>query len=80
MKLLNAATEMGAAAVHPRFDLVSPSFCDEAHARGLRVYPWTVDEPAVMRWLIRAGVDGIMTNYPARLRDVIEEDGAVRTR
>jgi glycerophosphoryl diester phosphodiesterase len=79
-KLLKMAIAIDAVAVHPRFDLISPSFCDEAHAAGLLVYTWTVDEPAAMQWLIKAGVDGIMTNYPARLRDLVEEDGAVRAR
>jgi len=32
---------------------------------------WTVDKPEDMRALISAGVDGIMTNYPARLREVV---------
>ncbi len=76
-KLLEAAIEMKAFAVHPRFDLVSAEFCNEAHRHGLQVYTWTADEPEVMCRLISAGVDGIMTNYPARLRAVLQEDGAL---
>jgi glycerophosphoryl diester phosphodiesterase len=79
-KLLKAAVEMKAFAVHPRCDLISVEFCVEAHRHGLQIYTWTVDEPAIMRRLISAGVDGIMTNYPARLRVVLKEDGALRSR
>ena len=69
--LLDAAVAMHAYAVNPRYDLVDPAFCLDAHARGLQVLVWTVDAPAAMRILIDAGVDGIMTNYPARLREVL---------
>jgi glycerophosphoryl diester phosphodiesterase len=71
--LIDAATSMRAYAVNPRFDLVDAAFCDKAHARGLQVFVWTVDAPDAMRILVRHGVDGIMTNYPARLRDVLAE-------
>jgi glycerophosphoryl diester phosphodiesterase len=39
------------------------------------VTPWTVDDPATMASLIDAGVDGLITNYPNRLRDLIAERG-----
>ncbi len=70
-QLLGAASAMRACAVNPRFDLVTPEFCADAHARGLKVLVWTVDVPELMRLLIDFGVDGIMTNYPARLREVL---------
>jgi glycerophosphoryl diester phosphodiesterase len=47
----------------------------EAHALGLKVLPWTVNDPADMRGLIELGVDGIVTDYPDRLRRVIAEKG-----
>jgi glycerophosphoryl diester phosphodiesterase len=67
-RALATATTMGVAALNPRHDLVDRELCAAAHQRGLKVYTWTVDDPAVMRRLIDVGVDGIMTNYPARLR------------
>lgn len=69
--LIGAASAMRAYAVNPRFDMVDAAFCERAHARGLKVLVWTVDAPEAMRILIAAGVDGIMSNYPARLRDVL---------
>jgi len=71
--LIDAATSMRAYAVNPRFDMVDAAFCEKAHALGLKVFVWTVDAPDAMRILVRHGVDGIMTNYPARLRDVLAE-------
>ena len=43
----------------------------EARALGLAVIPWTVNDPAVMDRLIAWGVDGIITDYPDRLRAVM---------
>jgi glycerophosphoryl diester phosphodiesterase len=42
-----------------------------AKALGLKVIPWTVNERADMERLIALGVDGIITDYPDRLRDVM---------
>ena len=45
----------------------------ESHALNLKVLPWTVNDPAEMGRLIDAGVDGIITDYPDRLRRVMAE-------
>ena len=47
----------------------------EAHGLGLRVLPWTVNEPADMETLIDLGVDGMITDYPDRLRAVMARRG-----
>lgn len=44
-----------------------------AHDYGLSIVPWTVDDRTTMEYLIDAGVDGITTNYPDRLRAVLIE-------
>lgn len=46
-----------------------------ARQRGLKVVPWTVDEPSTFRYLLRTGVDGIITNYPTRARGLLAEAG-----
>lgn len=48
---------------------------DEAHAHGLKVVPWTINDPATMHKLIDDGVDGIITDYPNRLREVMASRG-----
>ena len=47
----------------------------EAHRLGLRVVVWTVNDPADMASLIDLGVDGIITDYPDRLRAVMADKG-----
>ena len=68
--LLDAAAAMHAFAIAPRFDIADAALCAEAHRRGLAVYVWTVDNAPTMGRLIAAGVDGIMTNNPKRLREL----------
>ncbi|MEU1688543.1 glycerophosphodiester phosphodiesterase family protein [Micromonospora sp. NPDC005707] len=47
----------------------------DAHARGLKVVPWTCDDPATVAALMDLGVDGIITNYPNRVRQLMAERG-----
>ena len=54
---------------------LSPTELGEAHALGLKILPWTVNDPADMRRLIDLGADGIVTDYPDRLRRVMAEKG-----
>ena len=48
---------------------------DEAHAAGLRVIPYVVDDAATMTHLVRIGVDGLITNHPDLLREVLVAEG-----
>jgi len=68
-KMFDIAARLGAYAINPRFDLATRDFCETAHEHGLKVLVWTVDSPGTMRMLIDNGVDGIMTNYPERMRE-----------
>ncbi|MFV5992755.1 glycerophosphodiester phosphodiesterase family protein [Streptomyces sp. NPDC056231] len=47
----------------------------EAHARGLKVIPWTCDDNATVEALMDMGVDGIITNYPNHVREIMAERG-----
>ncbi|MDT5001165.1 MAG: glycerophosphoryl diester phosphodiesterase [Mycobacterium sp.] len=56
----------------PNFALVeNKAFIERAHALGLQVIPWTIDDADVMRAQIAAGADGIITDYPTLLRSVM---------
>jgi glycerophosphoryl diester phosphodiesterase len=64
---LERAIEVGARQLAVRGDLVTPALIAEARKRDLQIVCWTVNQPAHMRMLIEAGVDGIMSDYPDRL-------------
>lgn len=53
--------------------VLSEDFIAAAHQRNLQVHAWTINDPAEMRRLIRAGVDGLITDFPDRLLAVAAE-------
>ena len=70
---IQAARELGAGQLCPKFSCVTPALVEQAHRADLKVITWTVNSAESMRAMIAAGVDGIMTDFPDRLRAVIED-------
>ncbi len=71
-KMVKAA---GGAVWAPNQGAVTAERVKEAQALGLKVVPWTVNNPADMERLLGWGVDGIITDYPDRLRAVLAKRG-----
>jgi len=66
----------GVVALSPREDLpVDAALVRSAHAAGLAVVPWTVDDEDDMGRLVDLGVDGLITNRPDLLRTVLARRG-----
>ena len=63
--------------VPPRWGVlrIDRRFVKAAHRGGLAVHVWTIDDPAQMEFLLDLGVDGIMTDRPAVLKEVFEARG-----
>lgn len=61
----------------PHFNDLSQATLTRARALNLRVIPWTVNDVSDMARLIDWGVDGLITDYPDRLRTVMQERGMV---
>ena len=60
-----AAKVYGALALHPAHPAAQrDGYINEAHAKGLRVHPYTVDNPQIMQLLLEKGADALITNYP----------------
>jgi glycerophosphoryl diester phosphodiesterase len=64
--------DAGCAVWSPYFRNVTADMLKEAKALGLKTIPWTVNEPADMQRLIDLGVDGLISDYPDRLRTVMQ--------
>jgi glycerophosphoryl diester phosphodiesterase len=87
--LVKAAKSFGASAISPVHGFpqdgrvtdptyrpyVTADMVRSAHQAGLKVIPWTVDDPATMQSLIGLGVDGIISDYPDRVRAVAATNG-----
>lgn len=69
---VNAAVDIGARQLCPRFTSVTAELVALAHRSDLHVATWTVNQPEDMRAVIAAGVDGVMTDFPDRLQAILE--------
>jgi len=70
-----AARDIGAAWLSPWDPMTTPELITAARGYGLRIVPWTVNDPARMAELIGLKVAGIVTDYPDRLRKVLTSHG-----
>lgn len=52
--------------------LVTPEIVSAAHTFDLEMHVWTINEPQEMERLLDLGVDGIMSDFPGRLLDVVQ--------
>lgn len=73
--LAQAAAAKGYDVLSPNRTTVTPEMVEEAQELGLEIVPWTVNNRVEMETLIDWGVDGIITDYPTTLRDVMADRG-----
>jgi glycerophosphoryl diester phosphodiesterase len=52
-------------------DVITPQFLEAAHHHGIQVHVWTIDDPVQMFEFVNRGVDGIMTDLPDVLLEVL---------
>ncbi|MEV0168008.1 glycerophosphodiester phosphodiesterase [Nonomuraea fuscirosea] len=57
--------------IHPPYATLTAAYVRRVHSLGMTVLTWTVDSPAAMRLMLSHGVDGIITNKPDVLYDLI---------
>ena len=67
------AAETYAIGIGPSQDVVDVALVESAHVRCLAVHPYTLEEKSDMRHLVDLGVDGMFTNFPDRLEEVLAE-------
>ncbi len=60
------AVELGAATLNLSSEFVDPRLIEDAHKHGIKVFVYTVNDPAEMRLLREMGVDGVFSDYPDR--------------
>jgi glycerophosphoryl diester phosphodiesterase len=65
----------GGAVWSPNGGAVTEAVVKEAHALGVKVVPWTINAPADLDRLLGWGVDGLITDYPDRLRELLRQRG-----
>jgi glycerophosphoryl diester phosphodiesterase len=55
-------------------EVVTKSFLEAAHSRNLAVYAWTINDVETAKRMLALGVDGILTDYPDRLKPLFIQD------
>ena len=67
---IQTARKLKAFSVNIEFDLIKKdkNLVDKIHQEGFKVLVWTVNSPRKIKWLAEAGADGIITDYPNRLK------------
>jgi len=74
-RLAGRFTRLGTGCAQVPAGLVTPRFVGRAHAAGLQVHAWTVNDAAEMTRLLDLGADGIMTDNTVTLREVLRGRG-----
>lgn len=60
------------------WETIDQTWVQQAHLHQKQVHVWTVNEESEMRRMITCGVDSIITNYPQRLRQLLEKERHLR--
>ena len=64
---LPIAKELNAVAINPNYKSLNKENLTKIHKKGLKIYPWTVNQPEEISALLALGVDGIITDFPERV-------------
>ena len=64
---LPIAKELNAVAINPNYKSLNKENLTKIHKKGLKICPWTVNQPEEISALLALGVDGIITDFPERV-------------
>ena len=67
-EIIEKALTLGVSTLSPHHRYINGSFVHRVHQRGLKVIPWTVNDPDRIRTLLSLGVDGLISDYPDLLK------------
>lgn len=70
---INELSARGATTWSPNIITLETADIDRAHSLGIKVIPWTVNEPALIGKAIEMGVDGVISDYPDRVLSQLKD-------
>lgn len=71
--IVEHAKKIGVYSINMSRDLVTKEIVQIAHDNGLKVFVYTVNSPIVMRKMIDCNVDGVFTDFPELMKEVLQE-------
>lgn len=72
--IVEHAKNIGVYSINMSRDLVTKEIVEKAHREGLKVLVYTVNSPIVMRKMIDYKVDGVFTDFPELMKEVLQEN------
>ncbi|MFX1505031.1 MAG: glycerophosphodiester phosphodiesterase [Promethearchaeota archaeon] len=73
-KYFKTITKLNLKTAQIRPSALEPSFLTKCREKDIRVFYFYADEPAEMKRVINLGIDGILTNYPDRLKKILAKE------
>lgn len=67
------AALVGADALHPYYKTLDEEIVKKAHKSSILINAWTVNQKEDMKYMLKLGIDGIITNYPDRLKSIMRK-------
>jgi glycerophosphoryl diester phosphodiesterase len=66
-RILETGDQLNAYSLNPYYKGVNRHFINNAHKKGFKVYPWTVNDPSEIAVIKAQNVDGVISDYPDRI-------------
>jgi len=73
----NYAASLNADAIHPNYISIVPEIVESCHAHNIQVNPYTVNNPEHILYMLKAKVDGIITNVPDIAKQIRDQNATV---
>jgi glycerophosphoryl diester phosphodiesterase len=78
-ELCQQCLRCGANFMSHTYETLTPALLEEARAHGLAFWAWTINDADAMRQVAAMGVDAILTDDPAKLKDILLSETPLRT-
>ena len=79
INLWEEVTSLSPKAILPHWAQTTPTLVEEAHSKDLAVYPWVVNHEEWMERFDKMGVDGVITDHPDRLLQLLQQEQEIKT-
>lgn len=64
-----------ASQINPLWYFVNKSLVKNAHEHDVHIYPWTINKKYIVLWLLKMGIDGMITDHPEKLIKILKAKG-----
>ena len=69
--LIKLAKELNVQIISPEFNLINKNIVDKLKENGFEVLPWTINDYETLVQSINYGVNGIITDYPTKMKEYL---------